>query len=163
MGYDLHITRKKFWADPDGPIITADEWLAYVATDPQLQLDLNSQRHAVKLLIESEHAEAWLAWFQGDVYTKDPDERILAKMLEIAKTLNARVQGDDGEIYRSANFEDFFGGIEPEGTGMLAALRGHAGCPAMRDQPPCSPGPARCGVFELAWVIGCRTLTMNFR
>lgn len=108
MGYDLHITRKKFWADQDGPQITAAEWLAYVATDPQLRLDQSSQSHAVKLSLESEHDEPWLEWFQGDVYTKNPDEPILAKMLEIAKALNARVQGDDGEIYRSANFQDFF-------------------------------------------------------
>jgi hypothetical protein len=106
MGYDLHITRKKFWADPDGPQITAAEWLAYVAADPQLRLEGNSQRHTVKLSVESEHDEPWLEWFQGDVYTKNPDEPILAKMLEIAKALNARVQGDDGEIYRSPSFED---------------------------------------------------------
>jgi hypothetical protein len=106
MGYDLHITRKKFWADQGGQPITAAEWLAYVATDPQLRLDQSSQRHAVRLSVESEHAEPWLEWFQGDVYTKNPDEPILAKMLEIAKALKGRVQGDDGEIYRSANFED---------------------------------------------------------
>ncbi len=100
MGYDLHITRKKFWADQDGPQITTGEWLAYVATDPQIQLDQNSERHTVKLSVKSEHDEPWLEWFQGDVYTKNPDEPILAKMLEMAKALNAKVQGDDGEIYQ---------------------------------------------------------------
>lgn len=106
MGYDLHITRKRFWADQDGPPITTDEWLRYVASDTQLRLDQRSARHAVKLSVESEHDEPWLEWFQGDIYTKNPDEPILAKMLEIAKALNAKVQGDDGEIYCSANFED---------------------------------------------------------
>jgi len=106
MGYDLHITRKKFWADQDGPQISTAEWLAYVVTDSQLRFDQNSQRHTLKLSVESEHDESWLEWFQGDVYTKNPDEPILAKMLEIAKALNARVQGDDGEVYHSVNFED---------------------------------------------------------
>jgi len=49
-----------------------------------------------------------LEWFQDDIYTKNPDEPILAKMLQIASALGARVQGDDGEIYRSANFQDYY-------------------------------------------------------
>jgi len=106
MGYDLHITRKKFWADQEGPPITTDEWVRYVASDPELRLDQSNDRHAVELSVESEHEEPWLELFQGDVYTKNPDEPILAKMLEIGKALNAKVQGDDGEIYRSAIFED---------------------------------------------------------
>ncbi len=106
MGYGLHITRKKDWADPNGPQISSDEWLAYIATDPQLQLDPNFRGHAVRLLVESEHMEPLLEWFHGDIYTKNPDEPIVKKMLEIAKALRARVQGDDGEFYSSANFED---------------------------------------------------------
>jgi hypothetical protein len=39
MGYDLHITRKTFWADPDGPHITTEKWLAFIAPDPQLERD----------------------------------------------------------------------------------------------------------------------------
>ncbi len=108
MGYDLHITRKTFWADDNGPVITAEEWLAYVATDSQLRLDTSSKRHRVTLAIQSRYPDSWLEWFEGDIYTKNPDEPILAKMLEIAAALKARVQGDDGEIYRSANFEDIF-------------------------------------------------------
>ena|GEM_PF-2686269 len=39
MGYDLHITRKEFWADKEGSIITLEEWQQYVATDPDLASD----------------------------------------------------------------------------------------------------------------------------
>jgi hypothetical protein len=108
MGYDLHITRKKFWANTEGPVITSGEWLVYIATDPQLRLDPASKRHSVIIDIESEYPDPWLEWFEGDIYTKNPDEPILGKMLQIAAALNARVQGDDGEIYRSANFEDAY-------------------------------------------------------
>lgn len=108
MGYDVHITRKKFWASEDGRVITPDEWLAYVATDPHLRLDPTSKRHSVTLNIESQYPDPWLEWFEGDIYTKNPDEPILAKMLQIASALGAKVQGDDGEIYRSANFQDCF-------------------------------------------------------
>ena len=37
MGYELHITRRKDWADDEGPEITLAEWLALVADDPELQ------------------------------------------------------------------------------------------------------------------------------
>jgi hypothetical protein len=109
MGYDLHITRKKFWADEEGSPIKADEWLAYVATDLKLRLDPASKRHSVRFLdIQSQYPDPWIEWFDGDIYTKNPDEPILARMLQIASALGARVQGDDGEIYRSASFEDCY-------------------------------------------------------
>lgn len=109
MSYDAHITRKKFYADPEGPPITAQEWLAYVATDPQLRLDPSSKRHNATILgIQSQHPEPWLEWFEDDIYTENPDEAVLGKMLQIASALGARVQGDDGEIYRSAKLDDFY-------------------------------------------------------
>lgn len=108
VGYDLHITRKKLWSAEDGPVITEEEWLAYVATDPQLRLNPNSKGHTVTLDVQSGYPDSWLEWFEGDISTKNPDEPILAKMLQIATALKAKVQGDDGEIYRSANFDDIF-------------------------------------------------------
>lgn len=39
----------------------------------------SSQRHTVKLSVESEHDEPWLEWYQGDVYTKNPDEPTLGE------------------------------------------------------------------------------------
>jgi hypothetical protein len=39
MGYDLQITRKEDWWDPDGPEISMAEWLALVAADPEMRLD----------------------------------------------------------------------------------------------------------------------------
>jgi hypothetical protein len=107
MGYDLHITRRKDWCN-EGSDITAEEWLAYVATDSQLRLDSTSKRHSVTMDIKCQYPDPWLEWSEGCIYTKNPDEPILAKMLQIASALGARVQGDDGEFYRSANFEDTY-------------------------------------------------------
>ena len=108
MGYDLHITRKSFWADPDGSAITVEEWLAYVATDSQLRLLPGRKDNMVILDVPSKHQHPWLAWSKGNVKTKNPDEPILAKMLQIASAFNAKVRGDDDEIYRSANLEDTY-------------------------------------------------------
>jgi len=108
MGYDVHITRKKDWCDEDGPVITAEEWLRYVASDPQLRLDPSSKRHSVTIDIQSEYPDPWLEWFNGEIYSKNPDEAIRAKMIQIAAALGAKVQGDDGETYRSGKAEDYY-------------------------------------------------------
>jgi hypothetical protein len=47
----------------------------------------------------SEYRDPWLNWRDGNVYSKSPDEPIMDKMVAIAKALNAKVQGDDGEVY----------------------------------------------------------------
>jgi hypothetical protein len=46
-----------------------------------------------------------LDWSEGQIYTKNPDETLIDKMVAIASQLNANVQGDDGERYT--------GGSEP--------------------------------------------------
>jgi hypothetical protein len=38
MGYDLHITRGENWMQTDGTWIRAQQWLDYVAQDPELKL-----------------------------------------------------------------------------------------------------------------------------
>ena len=38
MGYDVHITRKSEWHG-EGPDITLDEWLGYVASDASMRHD----------------------------------------------------------------------------------------------------------------------------
>lgn len=110
MGYDIHITRKEYWVDEDGPTINLEEWLAYVASDPDLRLSPESKSMALMAVPGSKYPTAWLDWDRGDIYTKNPDEPILAKMLLIASALGAKVQGDDGEFYRSANFDDTYFG-----------------------------------------------------
>ena len=40
-----------------------------------------------------------LDWFQGEIFTKNPDQILIDKMVKIAHNLNAVVQGDDGELY----------------------------------------------------------------
>ena len=107
MGYDLHITRRKYWFDK-GLDITAEEWARYVESDPELRREPKYGEYHAQWSGPSKYPDAWLDWFQGCVYTKNPDEPLLRKMLQIAAALGARVQGDDGEIYRSASFDDCY-------------------------------------------------------
>jgi hypothetical protein len=99
MGYDLHITRAEFHALNAGHEITAEEWLRYIDGDPELQPLPSAGPYFARWSGESKYPDPWFHWFQGTIITKNPDQAILAKMLEIAGRLGARVQGDDGEFY----------------------------------------------------------------
>ena len=81
MGYEAHITRRKSWSDAGGPAITEREWLAQIGDDAEL---------------------ASLVWNDGNIDAKNPDERLVRKMVAVAASLGATVQGDDGESYDSA-------------------------------------------------------------
>lgn len=123
MGYDLHITRQQGWFDEDETKqITLQEWLDLVATDPDMRLDNYAEAtttdEKATIRVESEGLSVWTkysgngvrgnyAWFyysRGNIVCKNPDDEILDKMLEIAEQLQAKVQGDESEIYdRSAD------------------------------------------------------------
>ena len=102
MGYDLHITRRKDWSEA-GHDITAEDWLAYIKKDPELLLFPDNGPYFAMWNGKSEHHDPWLDWHKGCIYTKNPDEALIDKMVAIANGLGARVQGDDGEIYRSGH------------------------------------------------------------
>lgn len=119
MGYDLHITRKENWFDEeDLNKIKLTEWTDYIKSDNEMRLDNQANTTTEKgdeLTYENNGLAVWTlysknglndnyAWFDfraGNVTVKNPDEEIKNKMIDIATRLNAKVQGDDGEIYDS--------------------------------------------------------------
>lgn len=101
MGYDLHITRKRGWADATGPEITLEEWLAFVEQDPEMTHAADLGEHFAVWSGPSVHESPWLAWDDGNIYSKNPDRPLIAKMYQVATALGAEVQGDDGETYGS--------------------------------------------------------------
>ncbi len=101
MGYDVHITRASEWSQNEGQEITREEWLAQVQSDPELALDLQNGPCFAVWSRPSQNPDAWIDWFNGDLFTKNPDRALVGKMLQIATRLGAKVQGDDGEEYRS--------------------------------------------------------------
>jgi hypothetical protein len=103
MGYDLHITRKDNWSDEAGPVIDEAEWRRIIDEDGELSLDMDSQSQVsdgqwVFAAWKGEQGVLW--WRAGEIVSKNPDELLIAKMVQIAGRLGATVQGDDGEIYR---------------------------------------------------------------
>jgi hypothetical protein len=125
MGYDLHVTRKQNWADPEGPAIRLVEWQELIARDPEL--------HEFKEVGEADRGkgasyggqEGALRWDEGEIISKNPDKALIAKMAQIAAALGATVQGDDGEIHQADGSSDSPDAEEPPraDSGLLARLR----------------------------------------
>ncbi|MDP1797485.1 MAG: hypothetical protein Q8K78_08395 [Planctomycetaceae bacterium] len=104
MGWEVHATRATDWINSSENPITTEEWLRVVADDPELKIDdQNSPYFAVWSGPCSYPKGSWFDWHDGQIHTKNPDQAILGKLLEIAAKLGAVVQGDDGEIYRCAD------------------------------------------------------------
>ena len=101
MGYNLHIVRGPDYREKVAHQITAKEWQRYVASDPELTLAGYNGPHFALWSGRSKYPEPWIDWERGAIYSKSPDEPIIAKMLEIARRLKAQVRGDDGEVYTS--------------------------------------------------------------
>ncbi len=104
MGYEVHITRADDWSDNDATPIEAEEWLGVVEADPELTIQAeNGPYFAAWSGACSYPGGGWFDWSAGNISTKNPDRAILGKMLRLASLLGASVQGDDGEVYRSAD------------------------------------------------------------
>jgi hypothetical protein len=107
MGYDLHITRAIWHFRNDGHWITADEWLQYVDQDPELRLAGYNGEYFALWSGKSKYPDPWLDWFNGNIYSKNPDDAIVDKMVAIAKAFGAKVQGDDGEVYVGGGLKNY--------------------------------------------------------
>lgn len=117
MGYDIHITRQENWYDDDiSKQISLKEWKEYIESDAEMRLDnfaeaslqagntirLENEGIAVWTNYPNPHIDGSHAWFDfrnGNITVKNPDRDIMRKMLRIAGKLNAKMQGDGGEIY----------------------------------------------------------------
>jgi hypothetical protein len=97
MGYELHITRRDEWHSSDGPEISEAEWRGYVERDPELKFAGYNEPNFACFADDSDGP--WLDWVDGNVDTKGPSSRMLRKMLQVAKALQAKIQGDDLEEY----------------------------------------------------------------
>ena len=101
MGYELHITRAGNWAENQDDYIQAEEWLSLIETDAELTLNIRNGPYFAMWSGTSEYDQPWFDWSEGNIHAKYPDQMMLGKMLQIADKLRAKVQGDEGEEYKS--------------------------------------------------------------
>lgn len=101
MGYELHITRRKDWSD-QGDDISLEEFVRYMRSDTEFtHPGMGGEAYADwKSPRTGQIAPLW--WSDGTVVTKNPDAELVDKMVTVATKLQARLQGDDGEIYLSS-------------------------------------------------------------
>ena len=100
MGYDFHITRAEDWTESEDAPIAREEWIELASNDGEL-FPMPENGDAFYAFGGRDNPHSWFDWFEGKVFTKNPDKLVLTKMLELAGRLQARVQGDDGELYES--------------------------------------------------------------
>ena len=115
MGYDLHITRRKYWfgKEQHENDISLDEWLTFIhSSSSELEL---VDAHGVKVAeadarsqvppgfcewtAHPQNRRPWFDYYHGEISTKNPDEPTIRKMILIAREINAKVQGNEGELY----------------------------------------------------------------
>lgn len=116
MAYSISIVRKNDWDDPDEQSnITLEEWLSYIATDEELEHPAESSlteynrdyykkrpgycEWTAHSAYKEPFARPWFDYCKGDIDSQNVDDETLLKMISIAEQLNARVRGQDGELY----------------------------------------------------------------
>ncbi|MFB7476032.1 hypothetical protein [Kitasatospora sp. NPDC056184] len=104
MGYDLHITRREYWWDEAGEDISSAEWGAAVVAEPGLvvvPLPVGSPEGVAEFVLRESGKSSGhpLWWRAGRIKAKNPTDEMVTITCRLAKTLNARVQGENGEPY----------------------------------------------------------------
>lgn len=107
MGVELYISRADHWSENEGNEISAEEWLAHVESDPELQRCPENGEYFVRWSGQSKYEDPWLDWFSGNISTKWPDTALYRKMLQIAQRLRAKIQDGDGNLYVSEDDWEF--------------------------------------------------------
>ncbi|MBC8138027.1 MAG: hypothetical protein H8F28_19270 [Fibrella sp.] len=104
MGYDVHITRADSWTESHERPIADAEWTTVIASDPELRPSEYNERNRFVAAFWTGYPGSGggsdcFVLDDGKITETNPDETVLRKMVEIARKLDARVQGDDGEEY----------------------------------------------------------------
>jgi hypothetical protein len=100
MGYDLTLTRGRFGWDNAGKEITADDVRTLVAADASLaETSGGDNLPGVQWLTHPAGDEVVFWLLDGNLVVKNPDRATITRLVELAARLDARVVGDDGEVY----------------------------------------------------------------
>jgi hypothetical protein len=107
VGYDIYITRADEWYESEASPIGVEECVAVIKQDPDLRLAGDSAFDSGLYFEWTGHPHC-IESFElsgGMISIKNPDNPTLAKMLDLAERLQAKVVGDDGESYDRQSLE----------------------------------------------------------
>ena len=106
MGYDLHIVRTNDWTDAAESPILKNEVASLIEADPEMDWSstefvdsVGDGGEAVRLPFIKWRGTSYFLWDRNQIICKNPDEKLIAKMIKMADLLQAKVVGDDGERY----------------------------------------------------------------
>jgi len=107
VGYDVHITRARFWPHSERYPIRTSEWLALVADNDDLYFDKDHYGQPTDdpdatYMFDWKPATGDGSWFMcssGEIRTKNPEDATIRRMIEMAADLDAWVTGDDHAFY----------------------------------------------------------------
>ena len=112
MSYAFHITRRSNWSDDDGATIDTGEWLALASsidqmapvsqttvTDRELKLPPEWHSHRCQAHPQYRGNGPTFQLCGGNVDFSAGDPATMGFALQIARALNARIVGDEGEAY----------------------------------------------------------------
>ena len=91
----ISIARRQSENSPSAPI-GFDEWTNLVASDAELNLDELNPNSACWSGVTTV-VDPTFEWTDGEIWSQNPDTAQLQKAFELARRLNARVYGDDGD------------------------------------------------------------------
>jgi len=106
MAYDLHIVRTKDRTQAASTPITKQDVDALIVADSELAWSITDYVDmADKAGVSSRYymitwrGEPCFWWYRDQVQCSGPNEAQVSKLVQMARTLNAHVVSDDGEVY----------------------------------------------------------------
>jgi hypothetical protein len=106
MSYDLHVVRTEDWTESASKPITKQDVDALIAADSELAwsttdfVDMKDETGAsVRYYMINWRGRPCFWWYRDQIQCSNPDEAQIAKLVQMARALNAHAVGDDGETY----------------------------------------------------------------
>src|SRR5688500_19048863 len=93
--------RSGCWLESAASPISLADWAAYCACDPSLSPDQDHGADYV-LWLRPGGEPARFHWYESRISCKNPDGETMVKLLSVAQGLDARLVGDDHEVYAAA-------------------------------------------------------------
>ncbi|SRR6266536_693344 len=114
MSIYVFITRRREPADENAVPISSAEWLAVASEETDFREATGAEMEwsgpFMRVWVGHPQNAVHFDWVDDQVEVRNPDERIIVRMKALAKTLNATVFSETGEVYddhgESAGFLD---------------------------------------------------------
>ena len=167
MGYDIHITRARYWFEEDEDFVTLDDVIAvWDKLDKGFSIDRNGVVYSNPLpdgsvlaaevddfivyrFGDGENEKAHIYFdedfaprFNGGIFAHGTEKMI--PIIRLARLVGAVVQGDEGEIYDEEHLDGYFPDDEEEAADEATAVEDEA--------VPLSAAKEKCE--KKNWVVG---------